>query len=287
MPQVAVIHRDDWDGFAGFWVCRQYFEKRGQQYRVQSLAQSPGRPFPMSMPAEYDTVIVLNLEFDAMTLAELDRVTHLIVCYPDRKYVSAPYCFSAEQKCSAKVAWELLFTGPAPLLVEYLEDAEFGRLALADSVAINTAIRSYRPNTIVCQMLEDKLQTVEQRRSLVQQGQAIARAQQLYIEQAQQAAVPVIISGREGLGVNRAAFIDEIAAGICRPKSYALVYYRGRTGWHYHLRSTPAGIDVLEIAEPLGGIGLPQRARFTALHPPQLASKSPFEQPEPTKRIRK
>ena len=154
------------------------------------------------------------------------------------------------------------------MLIDYLEDVDLDRLLLPDVREINVALRSYNPEPISCQLLDNRLQTAEGREELAAEGRVINRFKRRYIELAVRDAVPTLISGREGLATNRADFIDDIGHKLVRPGGFGLVYYRSRESWKYHLFSSEGSVDVMDIAEPLGGTGSPLRATFSALHPP-------------------
>jgi oligoribonuclease NrnB/cAMP/cGMP phosphodiesterase (DHH superfamily) len=164
-------------------------------------------------------------------------------------------------RSGAGIAWDVLCGGQRPRLIDYVEDRDLWRFNLPGSREVHAACGSY-PLT-----LEDRARLMEREVSdLMEEGFAILRYHDKMVEGAVKHAGRLNIGGHDVPAI--ACPVIEIASDLgnklAEGNPFAAVYVDRPDGSRYfQLRSTPAGLDVGEIAQSLGGGGHRNAAGFT------------------------
>lgn len=283
MTQPLILyHSACFDGFCAAWLFHQAFpeaELIAVQYG-QAAPNVKGRTVYI-VDFCYPLDVLIQIAENAFSLTILD---HHKTAQSDlislRNWASwseeGPRIVFDLGKSGARLAWEFLYhsdllTGKlehfysrydlahAPWLVDYTEDRDLWRWQLPHSKEINAALRSY-PFDFA---LWDELYKEEPTQRLLQEGEAILRAEKQMVDFHVGLAKPVTLAGHEGLAVNATVLFSEIGHELAKKASFGATYLiraDGKKLWS--LRSTEAGVDVSEIARGLGGGGHKHAAGF-------------------------
>jgi uncharacterized protein len=189
-------------------------------------------------------------------------------------------------KSGARLAWEYLYRRKlfpaewqdparsgfsptnAPWLVDYTEDRDLWRWQLAESRAVNAALRLY-PFEIAAW---DRLY-LESFTDLVPVGRAVLRRDEQIVADHVRHAREIILAGHRVLAVNATVLVSEIAGELAKGRRFGVCYFDRHDGVRvWSLRSDENGLDVSEIARSLGGGGHPRAAGFEETNGPRPAA---------------
>jgi hypothetical protein len=162
----------------------------------------------------------------------------------------------------ATLAWKQFHPGePVPELLRYVEDQDLWRWKLPRSEEINAAIGSYPQEFEVWEELAARPIA-----ELATEGEPIARANQIEVEQTLKAAHPIRLGQRLVQAVNapqlRSALGHELAKRAAFGVRWGLVYRFAGGRVHASLYSI-GDVDVSEVAAEYGGGGHRNAAGFT------------------------
>lgn len=179
----------------------------------------------------------------------------------------------------AVLSWRHFHPGiEVPTLLLYIEDRDLWRWIMPSSEEMNAALESYGVkldfmNVLgLFKMWENALEM-----SLINQGEAILRAQEALIGLMARGAVPVTIGGSPAISVNASCLQSELADHLLHtPRVWpsampqppgdpiaAVWFFDGTIGrYRVSLRSRKDGPDVSEIAKQYGGGGHRNAAGF-------------------------
>ncbi len=254
---LVVYHGDCPDGFgAAFAAWKLYGD--GADYMPVSHGESP--PDMRGRRA-----IVADFAYDRQTsLALFESATSLVILDHHRsaegEIGDLPFCFFDMERSGAVMTWQHLHVEPVPLLLQYVQDRDLWRNQLPESEEVSAALRA-RPFDFETWDTID----IDQLRS---EGRALLAYQRRMIERIAAHASPVEILGVKVPAVNSPILQSELGDRLVKGHPFAAVWWQGAGEVaRWSLRSTPAGLDVSEIAARYGGGGHRTAAGFKGSPP--------------------
>jgi uncharacterized protein len=293
MKPLVIYHAGCWDGFCAAWVMRHALpdadfhaahygtaapDVTGRDVYLVDFAFK--RPAMLTIVAQAcGNVTVL----DHHKTAEADLAGLAGECHRDT-LVRLPHVVFDMTKSGGRLAWEYvwdrLYAGVfrdltnaasgervdrtrSPWLVDYTEDRDLWRHVLPRSREVNAALRSYPLDFATWDALADRDPL-----TLVAEGTAILRAEQVVIDQHIRHAREVEIGGHRVLCVNATTLFSEIAGELAAGRPFGACYFDRHDGKRvYSLRSRDGGVDVSEVAKAMGGGGHRNAAGFEVAPP--------------------
>jgi len=261
---LVVYHGDCPDGFgAAFAAWKRYGD--GADYVPVNHGDAPpkfgGREVLMADFA-YDRATTVALEEQAAKLVVLDHHRSA-----EGEIGDLPFCVFDMNRSGAVMAWEHLHPGPAPLLLQYVQDRDLWRNALPESEEVSAALRAKPFDFQIWDSLD-----VGQLRA---EGRTLLAYQRRMIERVAAHASPVEILGVKVPAVNSPVLQSELGDRLAKGHPFAAVWWQGaKEVARWSLRSTPEGMDVSEIATRYGGGGHRTAAGFKGS--PPLDGKVPL-----------
>lgn len=259
---LVIYHSNCWDGFCAAWIARKALGPS-----CEFRAANYGQPAPAVAEVEGRVVYILDFSYkrDAL-MALFDAAAGLVVIDHHKTAKDdldgLPFCTFDMDKSGGRLTWDYFadrIPDSRPWLVDYTEDRDLWRHQLADSEAVNAALRSYP-------LSFDLWDTLDARRpaDLVPQGEAIRRREKQIVTDHVRNAVPVPAFLPSGaLAVNATVLFSEIAGELAKGKPYGACYFYRQDGKkQWSLRSDDNGIDVSAIAKQFGGGGHVHAAGF-------------------------
>ena len=257
-------HANCSDGFAAAWAAWRALGDQGVRY----VPVQYGEPVPHVDPC--DEVYILDFSYSREVLCELAETAMVEVhdhhASAERALADLPFARCDREHSGAVLAWQRFHGGePVPQLLEYVEDRDLWRWALADSREVNAAVGSYQHSFQVWTELADRPMA-----SLAWEGTAILRARQRQIE---------ALIGVGGKRLRVAELGEYMGVAVCAPllqsevceeilrqwpeMDFALAWFEDGAGQRIvSLRSRAGGMDVSVLAERFGGGGHPRSAGF-------------------------
>jgi oligoribonuclease NrnB/cAMP/cGMP phosphodiesterase (DHH superfamily) len=170
-----------------------------------------------------------------------------------------------QSKSGGRLTWEWFYPHePSPGLVDYTEDRDLWLWKLPGSKAVNAALRSYPLDFKLWDRL-GALSGLELCAQLLDEGEAILRAEAAIVQAHVNNAFEVEIEGHKVLCVNATTMISEIGGKLAEGRPFGMTWFEGDDNERvYSLRSREGGIDVSEIAKKHGGGGHRNAAGFRA-----------------------
>ncbi|MHB8331045.1 MAG: DHH family phosphoesterase [Candidatus Dormibacteria bacterium] len=261
-PQLAerplvIYHGDCPDGFgAAFAAWKLYGD--GADYMPVSHGDSP--PDMRGRRA-----IVADFAYDRQTsLALFESAASLVILDHHRsaegEIGDLPFCVFDMERSGAVMTWQHLHVEPVPLLLQYVQDRDLWRNQLPETEEVSAALRA-RPFDFETWDTID----IDQLRS---EGRALLAYQRRMIERIAAHASPVEILGVKVPAVNSPILQSELGDRLVKGHPFAAVWWQGAGEVaRWSLRSTPAGLDVSEIAARYGGGGHRTAAGFKGSPP--------------------
>lgn len=270
---VCYYHKNCFDGMAAAWVVKTKY---------------PGATF---IPAQYgDMDLMTTIQQDCFENANIN--THYIVVdfsFPRDlmalmfskarsltvldHHVTAKeacegldFCIFDMNKSGAGLAWEYFWPDrPAPYLVQYVEDRDLWRFALANSKAINAFIQSHPMNLDSYQLLYHELEQPWGLSNAIVGGESIERYKNTMVEAMCANAVVRDIGGYMVPTINATLLFSEVGEKLCEmfpDMPFAASWFIRKDGKiQYSLRSR-GEFDVSKVAKQQGGGGHKNAAGF-------------------------
>lgn len=176
-------------------------------------------------------------------------------------------------RSGAVMSWEYFHADPVPRLLRCIQDRDLWQFTVPGSQDINAALMS-RPFEFSAwqRYLEDETELA----ALIPEGAAINRFREQMISHHMKRAVLGKIAGYEVPVVNcPREIVSELVGRLAENYPFAAGYCDKGDVRGWSLRSTPAGLDVSEIATRFGGGGHPRAAGFSSLIPLDSIQISP------------
>lgn len=276
---LVIYHANCWDGFCAAWVARRALGEieAFPGYYGQSPPNVMGRTVYLldfsykradmrRLLSQAHAVTVLDHHKTA--IAELDGLHDEFIMRPDLIQnppgAELPIIWIDVEKSGARLAWEFFMRqfGPAPAditippspwLVDYTEDRDLWRHALAESENINAALRSY---PLDFTLWDEFHESVGQREMFKREGAAIRRAERQIVSTHIRNAREIEMDGHRVLSVNATVLFSEIAGELAKGRPFGACYFDRQDGKRqWSLRSDENGLDVSALARTHGGGG--------------------------------
>ncbi len=258
---VVLYHAACTDGFVAAWLLHRTYPL-ALFHPVQY-----GDLLPQYLPLDGAEVWILDFCFPLDVMREIgDRAyrvflidhhvsqTETVRQIEEEKLVTV--WFTPEQS-GAKLTWVALKSmgffkeQEAPALVEYVEDRDLWKWELKDSREISAALNSYPFDFPVWDGLY--LRPIS---SLVDEGRAILRYQNQYIDKLVSFARSVVIAGHEVPCLNTTILRSQVGERLCQGKPFSATYFDRHDGQRvWSFRSSKEGLDVSLIAKKFAGGG--------------------------------
>lgn len=273
MTPLVLYHASCNDGFCAAWVAR----------RAMPDAECIPVQYGQSPPDVTDrTVYILDFCYKSAVLLEMAKAARQITLLDHHKTAKADldalvaaydgslpptrlvFRFDME-KSGGRLAWERFFRDqPSSWLVDYTEDRDLWRHRLPNTQEVNAALRSLPHDFAVWDDLNARGMVGNRPpESLIAEGAAILRYQAQVVENHTRHAREVELAGHKILAVNATTMFSEIAGKLAEGRPFGAAWFvrsDGKRVWS--LRSTPAGVDVSEVARRFGGGGHRNAAGF-------------------------
>lgn len=286
LPVLVIYHGGGCrDGFCAAWLLKQQFPNA--EFVAANYGDAPpaveGRHVYV-VDFSYPRAVMLNLihaargnvtvlDHHKTAAADLDNLIY--ACDRD-KLDRLPDVRFDMTKSGARLVYEWLHPdwplgGWNSWLVKYTEDRDLWRHVLPHTREINAALRSYPLDFDIWNALANKPLD-----HMAMEGAGILRAEQQLVEQHVRHAVAAVMFGHPILCVNATVLQSEIGQVLAVDRAFSATYFDNDAGKRiWSLRSSPAGVDVSELAKSMGGGGHKNAAGFTtdrAWHPPALVT---------------
>lgn len=259
MKNLVIYHDNCADGFTSAWICKKFLEDETEFYPAQHGDDPPdvtGRD-----------VIIVDFSYKREIIEEMhDKASMLVVIdhhkTSEEELDGLPYCIFDMDRAGCLLTWDYFTCEEPPDLVHYVNEGDLWRFDSWESIAINTAIRSY-PYTF------DNWDYLEQESAtrLAQEGQAIMRFTQSCADSSNKTAKDIFIAGHKVPVINLAVkrLVSKTINDLAEGHPFAAAWFPiGNGEIVFSLRSKKDGLDVGEIARSLGGGGHKNAAGFRA-----------------------
>lgn len=257
MKPLVIYHARCSDGFCAAWVAKRALGD------ADFLPISYGDPVPdvkgrrvYVLDFSWRRGIVEQLMSEAIQFTLLDHHKSAEAeLYGIIGNINDTIAFDME-KSGGRMAWDYFFPGkPAPWLVLYTEDRDLWRWKLPHSHAVSAFIRSYPFDFDRWNQWNQESTMYALSSYMVQEGEAILRAEQTIIDAAVARAKMGSVAGYNVPIVNTSVLMSEICGKIAEGHSFGATYYDDFDLRHWSFRSDKDGIDVSEVAKKMGGGG--------------------------------
>lgn len=275
---LVLYHANCADGFCAAWVAHQTFGNRADYQPVQ-YGQAPpdahGRHSVYLLDFCYPREQLEALARQSLYTFVLDHHRSRVPDMAGRYYEAGQeeqeqfyghgtlICRYHPGKSGARLAWEYFHGGPAPWLVDYVEDRDLWRWKLPDSREISAAIASYPFDFGRWDEWEGYGPGSDTFGEMVEAGKAILRYQAQQVASICSQAREVEVGGHRVLAACTSVLFSEVAGTLAEGRPFGAAWFvrkDGRKQWS--LRSVSDGIDVSEVARSLGGGGHKHAAGF-------------------------
>lgn len=267
---LVIYHAGCADGFCAAWLCHRAWPT------AEFVPAKYGDPPPDVRGRD---VLIVDFSYPRETLIKMAAEAACLIVLDHHRTAEADlkglaFCRFDMNKSGGRLTYEYLrdndiatggVTSEPCWLVDYTEDRDLWQWALADSVEINAALRSYPFDFAVWDGLD---MLIGWRQELYGEGCAIRRLEKQLVERHVRHAVEVEIAGHKILAVNATVLESEIAGELAKGRPFGVVWFYSAPGKRvYSLRSEPDGIDVSEVAKKFGGGGHKHAAGFSTAQP--------------------
>ncbi len=255
------------DGFGSAYAAWCHFQSQG--VAAQYVAASHGEAPPDCQGRE---VYILDFSYKRPVLAQL--------CLSARRVVILDHHISAQQdlagldqeidnlemvfdmeRSGAVITWEYFHDTPVPHLLACVQDRDLWRFRIPDSRHITAALMSYPLEFELWHRWANSPQELD---LLTVEGRAINRYREQLIEHYRSQAVMGTIAGYEVPIVSCPYnIVSELVGQLADGHPFAAGFSDHGSLRSWSLRSTPAGINVAEIALQFEGGGHPRAAGFS------------------------
>lgn len=268
---IVLYHFPCLDGFTSAWVTRKALGETAD-YLPAGYENDFG---------DYDftgkTVYFVDYSFKRDKMLEVAKVAKKVIVLDHHKTAAEELMELFEQgvitgvfdmdRSGAGIAWDFFFPDdPRPAMVDYVEDRDLWRFALAHSREINQALFSYDYDFDTW----DKLAAAcgAQTEMVAMEGRAIWRKHMKDVRELSTQARLMNIGGHIVPIVNaNYTYGSDVGSLLAETSSFGGYYWVGANGeYNFGLRSTNAGIDVGAVAQLYGGGGHRNAAGFRVKH---------------------
>lgn len=259
------------DGFTAAWAIRQKFR---HCHFVPANYNEP-LPIPLEEMAGRN-ILMVDFSVKAPVMRELAEVANAIVVLDHHKSaVEELEPVLAEKgkvtgvldmtKAGAMLAWEWAWGAvPAPLIVQYAQDRDLWQFAMGDTRAIYAVLSSHEFEFELWTKLAKEIEAHHTRQKLVEEGEAILRAEKRIRDQAVADTIRTMRFGPYEVPVVNLpkAWMSDVLNVLAQHAPFAAGYYDRADGRReFSLRSN-GDVDVSQIAMAYGGGGHRPAAGF-------------------------
>lgn len=284
MTALCIYHGHCDDGFAAAWAVRKALGNDVEFY--------PGIYQKEPPPHESRDVIFVDFSYKRPVLDAMSRkarsiliLDHHKTAAEDLKDLQAPfgpgwkrhldnvyqdtcegvggkmYALFDMERSGAALAWDFFIEGPRPDFIEYIQDRDLWRKALAGGAEFTIALRSYPQDFDVWDGLIGRGAS-----ALIDEGASIQRYYRLRVEELKRSAYEAKL-GEHSCWISNAPYFaaSEVAGELAeRGLDFGSCYFEVEKGrFQYSLRSR-GDFDVSAVAKQFGGGGHKNAAGFTS-----------------------
>jgi oligoribonuclease NrnB/cAMP/cGMP phosphodiesterase (DHH superfamily) len=270
---IVIYHAGCWDGFAAAWCARRFLGEHGVEFVPAKYGDAPPDVTDKGvyvLDFSYPRNVLEEMANKAMYVYVLDHhataaealsggyEVPVRICLRDYRLIHPRLIVKFDNnKSGARLAWEH-FQVPgredipiSPWLVDYVEDRDLWRHKLEFTKEVNAALRSYPLDFDTWDVL-----ALHSHGDYFNEGKAILRHEEQWIENHVKNAKEVEIAGFKVLAVNATVLMSEIGNKLAQGRPFGATWFEtpeGKKVWS--LRSTDDGEDVSKIAKMFGGGG--------------------------------
>jgi oligoribonuclease NrnB/cAMP/cGMP phosphodiesterase (DHH superfamily) len=272
---IVIYHSPCTDGFTAAWACRKAHPD------WQYYPQSHGAPFDFNRVADRD-VYLLDFAFplqDMITLAHFAKkivildhhktAAEALAGFTDMLKGYPAVCRDIEvifdmERSGAKLSWDYFHKGrPAPELILHVQDRDLWQFKLEGTKEVHAALSSYDHTFESWDLIERQHPSV-----IVADGMAILRKHNKEVRDLINTGTRYMnIGGVVVPAVNAPhEYASDIGHVLAEGAPYAAVFWDGKRGRQWSLRSREGGTDVSAVAKTFGGGGHKHAAGFQSEH---------------------
>lgn len=255
----VMYHENCLDGLGAKFAAYKYFGD-GAQYIPVNYRQG----LPDIRLYSDDEVYVLDFSFSLETTKNLMMcVSQLVVidhhqtseCLKELDWTGRHALVHVQSKSGAVLAWEYFHGQPVPQLLLHVQDRDIWKWELHHTKAI-TAGAWY----ILGEDMQAWAEAADTNSSVWKNlrlfGEQILRVQQDEVQKDLQNKMEILHPTYGQMWVlNSNRNVSELGAELCEKGGFAVIWERTSSGIHLHLRSSPLGPNVAQIAEAVFGGG--------------------------------
>lgn len=273
MSEIICIYHDNCaDGFTAAWVV---YQALGPRVKFVPAKYSDAPPV-----CDGDAVLIVDFSYPRAMIDAIARVADSVLILDHHKTAKeelaglprSPGDGNIEvifdmDRSGAQIAWDRLFGGPRPPLVDYVGDRDLSTWNLPDSRPINAVIQSWARTFDAWTELEHRLADDVSQGFVAAEGMAVLRAEQKMVDDIIAAtARPMKIAGRTLKVANCPFGLSSVVAGtLAEDQDFGACYADTPDGRAFSLRSRgDDAADVSAIAKSYGGGGHRNAAGFLA-----------------------
>jgi len=265
---LVVFHGDCTDGWTAAWAA---WKKFGDSAEYVPATYRPTDVFDVD---EREVYILdycptrIELQGYARRAAPLLVIDHHQSA--EERCVGLDYCLFDMKRSGAGMAWDYFHPGvKRPLIVDYVEDRDIWRWALADSKIVSSALFSYSMDSFE-NWSELALRVENNLPEILLEGKAVNRAESIAITGVKRNVRLMAFAGHQDVPVvnTTGTNISEVLNQLSAPGYFAASWFQRANGtFKYSLRSK-GDFDVAKLAERFGGGGHKNASAFVSDLPP-------------------
>jgi uncharacterized protein len=257
MPERLVIyHSPCADGHTAAWVVHSKYPYS------QFYPTKHGDPAPEVTGRD---VIIIDFAYDRATLIGMkDRAKSLIVLdhhkTAQKDLEGLDFCIFDMKRSGAGLAWDWFYGTARPWIIDYIEDRDLWNWKMPQAKEVCAALD-------MAELTFDEWYKLAHQdpKDLAIQGKSILQYQNKVMKSLAQHVREAEFAGYRVPTVNSPVLQSDLGSALAEGQPFAVIWRQAGDGRYiYSLRSTPAGVDVSEIAKTFGGGGHRQAAGFEA-----------------------
>lgn len=263
MSRLIIYHANCVDGFTAAWCCWQLWPN------AEFVAAQYGDDPPDVSGRD---VVIVDFSYPRNVLLQMHEQADSLIVLDHHKTAAEDlagldFATFDMDRSGAGLAWDELGSGQRPLLVDYVEDRDLWRWALADSKEISAFIALHERTFNDWERLDDDLHW--RLPECIASGKSALRVTDQYVDSHAVKHRVARIGGFLVPCVNTTFAISELVGELAEHFPFAAGWFERSDGKIvYSLRSRgELGADVSEIAKQYGGGGHRNAAGFTVNYP--------------------
>jgi hypothetical protein len=264
-----IYHGNCVDGFGSAFAAWRHFKE--ERKNLIFIPARHGESFPIpDQDIQNSEIYIADFSFPRSDLIRVHSLAKKIVLLDHHKTAEhqlkdLKYCYFDMNRSGAMITWEYFHKNTiAPKLIQYIQDRDFWYFRLPFSREVNAIIQSYpirgQDDFPAFEKLQDRLEIQSEFQLIVNEGKAILRFQEQFVQLAITRTLKMIhLDGYEIPAVNTSIFESEICEKLLltfQEAPFVATYYlSSRSNFEIYSLRSRGNFDVSEIAKKFGGGG--------------------------------